>query len=62
MKSTLSSMNYPSANVLEYISYWLSISIVFNLKYILGMGIFFSGGSKERKNIALNVVGVAISS
>ena len=55
-------MNYPSAHVIEYISYWLSMSVVFTLKYIMGMSIFVSGGSKERKNGALKVVDVAILS
>ena len=53
-------MDDPSVHVLEYRLYWLSISVVFKLKYILGLSIFVSGGSKERKNGALNVVGVSI--
>ena len=60
MKSTPSSMDDPSAHVHEYISYWLSISVVFSLKYILGISIFVSGGNKERKYGALKVVDVAI--
>ena len=34
----------------------------FTLKHILGLSIFLFGGSKERKNVALNVVDVAIFS
>ena len=48
------------AHVIEYISYWFSMSVVSTLKYILGLSIFVSGGSKERKNGALKVVDVAI--
>ena len=36
------------------------MSVVFTLKDILGLSIFMSGVSKERKNGALNVVDVAI--
>ena len=36
MKSTLTSMDYSSAEILEYRSNWLSIYVVFTLKYILG--------------------------
>ena len=50
------------AHVIEYISYWFSMSVVSTLKYILGLSIFVSGGSHERKNGALKVVDVAISS
>ena len=32
------------------------MSVVFTLKYMLGLSIFVFGGSKERKNGALNVV------
>ena len=39
----------------------LSMSVVFTLKYILGLSIFVSGGSYERKNGALKGVDVAIS-
>ena len=53
-------MDDPSANFLEYRSYWLSISVVFTLKDIMVLIIFVSGGSKERKNGALKVVDVAI--
>ena len=59
-KSTLSSIDDPSVHVLEYISYWLSMSVIFPLKDILGLSILVSGGSKERKNGALKVVDVAI--
>ena len=47
-------------HVMVYISYWLSMSVVFTLKYILGLSIFVSDGNKERKNGALNVVDFAI--
>ena len=60
--STTSSMDEPYAHVFEYRSYWLSMLFVFNLKYILGLIIFVSGGSTERKNGALTVVDVAIFS
>ena len=43
VKSTPSRMDYPYAHVLEYISYWLSISVVFTLKDILGLSIFVFG-------------------
>ena len=46
----------PYLHVIEYKSYWFPMSIVFTLKYILGMSIFVLGGNKERKNCALNVV------
>ena len=62
MKSTTSSTNYPYSHVLEYISYWLSMSVVFTLKDIMGLSFFVSGGGKERKNGALKVVDVAILS
>ena len=51
----------PSVYVLEYISFWLSMSVVLTLKYILGMSIFVYCGSKELKNDALNVVDIALS-
>ena len=38
------------------------MSVVFTLKYIPGLIICVSGGSKERKNSALNVVDAAIFS
>ena len=38
------------------------MSVVFTLKYILGLIIFISDGNKERKNGALNVVGFPIFS
>ena len=62
VKSTPSITYDPSANVLEYTPYWLSKSVVFNLKYILGLSIFVSGDSKELKNGALKVVDDAIFS
>ena len=61
VKLTSWSTDYPSEQVIEYMSYWLSISIILNLKYILGQIIFVSGGSKERRNGALNVVDFHIS-
>ena len=48
-------MDNPFSHVLEYRSYWLSISVVFTLKYILGRIIFVSGGSEDRKTDALKV-------
>ena len=62
VKSTPSRMGDPYAHVLDYISYWLSISFVFTLKYIMGLIIFVPGSSKDHKNSALNVVGVSILS
>ena len=62
VKSISLSVDDPSAHVLEYIYYWLLISVVFTLKDILGMSIFVSGGSKKRKHCALKVVDVAIFS
>ena len=62
VKYTFSSMDDPFAHVLEHISYWLSILVVFTLNYILGLSIFVSYGSKWRKNGALNVVDVSIFS
>ena len=38
------------------------MSVVLNLKDILGVSIFVSGGNKERKNGALDVVDFAIFS
>ena len=61
MKATSSSMDDPSAHAREYRSYWLSMSVVFILKDILGLSISVSFGSKERKNGALKVMDVAIS-
>ena len=51
-----------SVHVNEYRSYWLSISVVFTLKYILGLNIFVFGGNKDRKNGALNVADISIFS
>ena len=62
VKSTPSIMDDPSIHVIDYRSYWLSVSVVFTLKYIMCMSIFVSGGSKEPKNGALKVVDVAIFS
>ena len=62
MKSTTSRINYKYSHVLVYISYWLSMSVVFSLRDIMGLSIFVSGGSKDRKNGALKVVDVAILS
>ena len=62
MKSTTSSMNYKYSHVLEYIAYWLSMSVVFTLKDIMSLSIFVSGGGKEHKNGSLEVVDVAILS
>ena len=62
VKWTPSSMDDPSAHVLEYISYWLLMSVVFTLKDITSLIIFVSGGSKGHKNGALNVVDLAIFS
>ena len=38
------------------------MSVIFTLKDILGLSIFVFGGKKERKNGALNVVGISIFS
>ena len=46
VKPTPSSMDDPSAHFLEYRSYWLSMSVVFTLKYTLGLSIFVFGGNK----------------
>ena len=61
VKSTPSRTDDPSVYVLEYISFWLSMSVVLTLKDILGMSIFVYCGSKELKNDALNVVDIALS-
>ena len=34
-------MDYTSAHVMDYISYLLSLSVVFTLKYILGLSFFY---------------------
>ena len=60
--STPSVVYYSSEYVIYYWLYWLSVSAVFTLKYIMGLSIFVSSGSKERKNGALKVVDVAIFS
>ena len=61
VKSTPSRTDDPSVYVIEYISFWLSMSVVLTLKEILGMSIFVYCGSKELKNDALNVVDIALS-
>ena len=53
-------MDYPSANFLEYWSYLLSISVVFNLNEILVCSIFIPCCNNERSNGALNVVAFSI--
>ena len=55
-KSNNSSMADPSAHVIWYRSYWSSMSVVFTLKYILGLSIFVFDGNNKRKNGAPNVV------
>ena len=60
VKSTPSIMDDLSAHIREHVSYLLSMSVVFTLKYILSISIFVFGGNKERKNVALNVVDPAI--
>ena len=55
-KPTPSSMDDPSAHVLEYRSYWFSMSVVFTLKYILVWSIFVYSGSEKYINSALNMV------
>ena len=47
-------MDDPSAHVIEYISYILSISVVLTINGILGCVIFVSGCKNERANGALN--------
>ena len=56
LKSTNSSMDYPYAQVLEYRPYWLSISVVFDLKDILWCNHFVYDVNKERFNGTLKVV------
>ena len=36
------------------------MSVVFTVKYIMGLSIFVFGGNKEHKNGALNVVDITI--
>ena len=62
VNSTPLRMDDPSAHVLEYRSYWLSMSVVFTQRDIPSLSIFVSDGSKERKNGALKVVDAAIFS
>ena len=62
VKSTLSIMDNIFAQVIEYISYWLSISVVLTLKEILGCNMFVSGCNKERLNGALKVMDSVIFS
>ena len=46
VKSNPSSMDDSSAHVLEYSSYWFSISVILTLKDILGLSIFVSSGNE----------------
>ena len=55
-------MDDPSAQVIEWKSYWLSISVIFYLKNILGRNIFLSGGNKEQLIRELKVVDIFILS
>ena len=43
---TSSRMDNSYVNVLEYISYLLSFSVVYSIKYILGPNIFLFGGNE----------------
>ena len=45
-ESTTSRMDDPYEHVMEYISYWFSMSVVFTLKDILGRSILVSGDSE----------------
>ena len=56
LKSTPSIMDDPSAQVLEYRSYWFSNSVVLTLKNIPGWNIFLSGGNEDHLNGSLKVV------
>ena len=56
VKPTPSSMYDTSAHVIEYKTYWLSMSVVFTIKDILGLSIFVFGGNNKCENGALNVV------
>ena len=60
VKLTPSSMDDPSAHFIEYRSYLLSMSVIFTLKDILGMSIFVLDDNKGCKNVAMDVVDVAI--
>ena len=60
VESTPSIIDDQFSHVLEYESCWFSISVVFTLKYILGLSIFVFGGNDESKNGSLNVVDIAI--
>ena len=62
LKSTNSSIDDPSAHVIELSSYWLKMAVVFTLKDILGRSFFLSGGSEKRRNGTLNVVDFVIFS
>ena len=62
VKSNPSSMHDPSQHVMEYISKWFSMSVVFTLKDILGKSIFVYVVSEERRNNALNAVDILILS
>ena len=60
--STPSNMYDRSEHIFGYRSYWLKMSVVFTLNDILDLISFSFGGSKQRKNVALDVVDVAIFS
>ena len=45
VNSNTSRMDDTSEHVLEYKSYWLSISVAFTLIYMLDMSIFVFGGN-----------------
>ena len=60
VKSTPSSMYDSSEHVIDQRSYWLSMSVIFNLKYILGLSIFVSGSSDDSKKDATKVGYVSI--
>ena len=62
LKSTPSMIDYPSAHVLEYILYLLSMSVFLTVNYILGWIIFVSSGNEVSKNSALNLVDFTIFS
>ena len=62
VKSTPSRIDDISAQFIEYISYWLSMSVFFTVKDIMVLSIFVFGVNKGSKNGALNVVNVAIFS
>ena len=57
-ESTSSRTDDLSAHVIEYKSYWLSISVEFTLKDILCLSVIMFCGRKDYKNGALNVVDI----